>query len=655
MAEAVRQQLENQLDELEDLRRRGLFSLDEIRHIVKRRKAFEYALRRRQPQKVDFLRYIQYELSLEELRKKRKKARNLTRTNNASEFAIVRRLHFTFHRALLKFKGDVRLWNQYFDFCEQSGAAKVTSKAFGTALQYHPNEAGIWVKAAKWEFEHNANIKAARILMQRGLRINPKSADLWREYLRLELLFLEKVVLRREILGLSTAAEDVAERTEEEQRESEKVAQAQEREANSINRSTNDDDDSDVDDVYNIGSDDEAAFDPTQKQAVVVPALEAEKDAAPLLGDRFLKGDIPLLILRAAQEEFASDVATQLTFLPVVRLFRGTKHIRDEIYKSLPDSEQAAEAIARRPVEDIAADSVMMDENDYAAALQQSIHLFEQACKTASMHERFCTFLLEQLQATPSSNTAQAALLVTALLAACDRAVTAGLATPGIYKAWCEASVALGRGSVADALARAEQGARATKSVEAWTYCLRLHVLAGESDVDAFGKLVEASLASCTHLDVAPLHTVWLDFLTVHGSAKQITKAFNAAVEALHGPRSEPFCVRYVLWANISGGVVKAREAYTRLLDKLGLSFLSLYRTCLDLEMAQPAVDQTVVRRLYERALASHGQHSTELWLACMQTERSWRCFDRLSALHWRAVKQLADPAEFIERASHMQ
>lgn len=77
MAEAVRQHLESQVAELEDLRRRGIFSAEEIkyvwdvrgraeadcsRRIVRKRRAFEYALRRRSPQKSDFLRYIEVTL-----------------------------------------------------------------------------------------------------------------------------------------------------------------------------------------------------------------------------------------------------------------------------------------------------------------------------------------------------------------------------------------------------------------------------------------------------------------------------------------------------------------------------------------------------------------------------------------------------------------
>lgn len=42
------------------------------REIVKKRRGFEYALRRRQKRKEDYLAYVQYELNVEALRRKRK-------------------------------------------------------------------------------------------------------------------------------------------------------------------------------------------------------------------------------------------------------------------------------------------------------------------------------------------------------------------------------------------------------------------------------------------------------------------------------------------------------------------------------------------------------------------------------------------------------
>jgi U3 small nucleolar RNA-associated protein 6 len=59
------------LAELKDLGEKGLFSPVEIKHIIKKRTAFETALVRRIPNKNDYLRYAAYEMGLEALRRKR--------------------------------------------------------------------------------------------------------------------------------------------------------------------------------------------------------------------------------------------------------------------------------------------------------------------------------------------------------------------------------------------------------------------------------------------------------------------------------------------------------------------------------------------------------------------------------------------------------
>ena len=69
------------------------------------------------------------------------------------------------------------------------------------AIRFHPKVPGIWIYAAAWEFDHNLNVAAARALMQNGLRMCPTSEDLWIEYLRMELTYLNKLKARKVALG----------------------------------------------------------------------------------------------------------------------------------------------------------------------------------------------------------------------------------------------------------------------------------------------------------------------------------------------------------------------------------------------------------------------------------------------------------------------
>ncbi|KAJ3331442.1 U3 snoRNP protein [Blyttiomyces sp. JEL0837] len=131
MAETVHFYLERMVPELEDLEQRGIFTKDEIKAIVKRRTALEYAVHRRIGRRADFLRYIEYEVNLDRLRRKRKarfgldvKAKEGEKQMTISDYSITRRVHSLYQKALKKFPGDLSLWCQYYEWCQSAKSSK---------------------------------------------------------------------------------------------------------------------------------------------------------------------------------------------------------------------------------------------------------------------------------------------------------------------------------------------------------------------------------------------------------------------------------------------------------------------------------------------------------------------------------------------------
>ncbi|XP_028093978.1 U3 small nucleolar RNA-associated protein 6 homolog isoform X2 [Camellia sinensis] len=207
MADVVQYKLERMVDELNDLECRGLFSRREIAEIVKQRRKFEYRLKRPSPLKQDFIAYIDYEKQLEALRLLRKKAvaRELKKQNkkmkkSVSDFAGVSRILEIYRLATNRFKGDIELWFQYLEFCRERKNGRM-KKVLAQLIRFHPKVPGVWIYAAAWEFDHNLNAAAARALMQSGLRSCTTSGDLWVEYLRMELTYLNKLKARKVALG----------------------------------------------------------------------------------------------------------------------------------------------------------------------------------------------------------------------------------------------------------------------------------------------------------------------------------------------------------------------------------------------------------------------------------------------------------------------
>ncbi|KLO16918.1 hypothetical protein SCHPADRAFT_937468 [Schizopora paradoxa] len=206
--ERVQFQQEQMLSELKDLAQKGIFTQAELKQIMKKRTAFETTLVRRVPRKGDFLRYAAYEMSLEALRRKRVERLKLPKgPPSVSDYALVRRQFQIFERALKKFKEDVGLWVQYLQVAKREGARALVGRISARALQLHPNSPSLYILAASHELDHLSH-SAARVLLQRGIRLNPESIDLWREYLKMELGFVESLRRRWEVLGLDANAPD---------------------------------------------------------------------------------------------------------------------------------------------------------------------------------------------------------------------------------------------------------------------------------------------------------------------------------------------------------------------------------------------------------------------------------------------------------------
>lgn len=225
MAEHVQAALDHMVAPLRDLMDRHIFSQDEIRAIVTRRRESEYLLRRRAARKADFVRYIEAEMMLEKLRalrteKKKRDHRRAQRekgidadennhnNNNKDkedpigDVHIIQHIHLLFVRAIRKFRSDLSLHLQHAEFCKTAKSWTRLGRVYAEALQIFPREAGIWIEAASNEFfGPNRSVKSARVLLQRALRLNGNtSEELWIQYFVLELHYAQTLKGRRKIL-----------------------------------------------------------------------------------------------------------------------------------------------------------------------------------------------------------------------------------------------------------------------------------------------------------------------------------------------------------------------------------------------------------------------------------------------------------------------
>uniref|UniRef100_A0A8C8DBQ1 UTP6 small subunit processome component n=1 Tax=Oryzias sinensis TaxID=183150 RepID=A0A8C8DBQ1_9TELE len=198
MAEIVQQRIEDRIPELEQLERVGLFTKKEVKSVVKRVTALEYKLHRLIVNKEDFIAYIQYEINVLELIKKRRAHIHYKFKREEIEFPIIHRIHGIFRRATKKWKDDVQLWLSHVAFCKKWVSQQ-------GVLSY----ATLWIMAAKSELEDQDSSESARHLFLRALRFHPNNKKVYQEYFRMELLHAEK--LRKQKAELEKAEIDLGE------------------------------------------------------------------------------------------------------------------------------------------------------------------------------------------------------------------------------------------------------------------------------------------------------------------------------------------------------------------------------------------------------------------------------------------------------------
>lgn len=167
---------------------------DEITAIVQKRSEFEITVNTPGSHPSNYIRYVDYEVNLEALRRKRVQRLGI---KGSKVYSGQKRIFSIFDRATKKFPGDLPLWMHYLQFCHKNEAYKKLDHALTRLLRLHPTKPELWIYAAQYELEANGSISAARLYLQRGLRFCERMKTIWIEYAKLEMTFIAKIEGRR--------------------------------------------------------------------------------------------------------------------------------------------------------------------------------------------------------------------------------------------------------------------------------------------------------------------------------------------------------------------------------------------------------------------------------------------------------------------------
>ncbi|CAM8906698.1 unnamed protein product [Rhodiola kirilowii] len=650
MADVVQYKLERMVNELDDLEKRGLFTRREIAEIVKQRRKFEYRLKRPSPLKQDYLSYIEYEKQVDALRFLRKKAvaRDLKDKGNkrmkkgVSDFSGVSRILDIYRLAVTRFKGDVELWFQYSEFCKERRNGRM-KKVLAQLIRFHPKVPGVWIYAAAWEFDYNLNVSAARALMQNGLRVCPNSEDLWVEYLRMELTYLNKLKARKVALGEDEGSL-VAKQVD--------AGEKQWRDENqdlfmSIQDGEGKEEGRDVENEQSKKSDlfQEQAL--SILQAVYGGAVEAIPSSIGLRQRLF-------------------EMAEATNFAQSEELKR---QILDDMKRDFSTVPKYWEWLAK--IEFYVPESTPLETGGdvtNVSRLHRAIKVYEEAINyvpTVTMFKSYINFLLAKVAAKQgeqkdddlSSHPEDA---MCRIMNVYEKAQATGCLDEDIACQYI--SLHLQHGQLQEARNLAKHLCSGTLSLAPQLWTLRLSIemrcvteksrSSSEDDLSSIFQLLQNVLR---RIDSTAAESLWLLAIKFFANKKSyFDKLVEVSLYSLakgSGNGNEfslsSTIVNFILQKD---GIQQARKMYKRFLA-LPRPGLALYRTCIELESHLASVGNqdclTTLRKLFESALGIY-EHDLSLWQDYYAIELKIGTPETSSAVHWRARKTLGDNAAFV-------
>ncbi|KAJ1879014.1 U3 snoRNP protein [Coemansia sp. RSA 486] len=691
MAEIVQYQLERMVPELEDLERRKLFTKAEIKAIVKKRTKFEYALKRRQVPCAAFLRYIEYEMNVDALRVKRKqRLGQVGDKTTLSDYSISQRVISVYERALVRHQKSVAMWIQYIDYLSnqqkgdsEQGYARTLAKVYARAIIAHPFHEELWIGAAAHELEINGNGHGARVLLQRALRVNPKSQKLWIEYFRLEVLLVEKIRARRRVLGIDGSAK--AEQEVEVEVEAEEEVEAAEDGDNTVIKL-------DALDEEGAKQDDgmreiENRIEEIQMQRTKPRATmdEAQREAQASQNNEYLQGAVPKLVYEQAIVAVPRSLSFREEFASIYRQYGGFDQACQRVLESIEvDFAMDPEARAYLCTAHLGAVSVGSPElvdalklavDKYAGALQQLdspemwtryvefLVQWRDACKNDldSLHKYFSVLidraLASVMQQTQTRASPQLALMVA------DTAIERGKPTDALDwlreatrlfatsdKLWARRLELMVNSEGHGRVERMFENEALSKCPESrmlwdqWLTWLESRFRGGELSVDRVQAKYLASFIRTAQLgsDHADLRTYlqvryveWAWALPQHIKLRSAAEVSASIIEQSYDDDDDDDVEVNNTQATVSSGNLDAlRRAYNNV-ARHAFPTIGFYRRCLELE---PASEH---RKMLHEMACRVNDLDIQTWLEYLRFLLESRNLDSASAVFYRASKAM--------------
>ncbi|XP_009987649.1 PREDICTED: U3 small nucleolar RNA-associated protein 6 homolog, partial [Tauraco erythrolophus] len=552
--------------------------------ILRKASALEYKIQRRALRKEDFISYIQYEINLLELIKKRRARIGYSFKKDEIENSILHRVHSVFKRATGKWKEDVQLWLSHVAFCKQWNAKHQLSKVFSSMLAIHSNKPALWIMAAKWEMETQLSSESARHLFLRALRFHPECPKLYQEYFRMELMHAEKQ--RKEKKEFEQAKMDLGEFNYSEEILNGEMARI----------------------IYR---------DAAQK----IKGVEFHLAVLSIAKLFDFTQDLQKEILESLQTKFADDPLTW-DYMARRELELGSLQPTEHTTKQMKVSEMSQR------------------EERCCAVFEEAV----KAVPTEDMWKCYITFCLERYnRKTNSEELKQKRLERT--LSVFHKALESSLLPEALYKQWLQ--LLLESNLLEKATEVAEAATKCfSLSVEAWQMRLQVLIQLKSDGVSQCFEEAIRHVKSKGTLPLWTLWVEWSEGTNSKEDTEALYQyrlsSYNHRIIKYPPAESVTMKEKYLDWTYRNRGYKKVKRIFTSLCENRPFS-LDFFRKMIQIEKEQESCKMLHLREYYERALREFGSTDSNLWLDYIKEELSHPQGkpENCGSIHWRAMKML--------------
>lgn len=191
MSNAVQFNMEKMVSELKNYKDLGIFGEDEIKNIIERRRMHEYRLQNSRKRAIDYIRYIEYQIDLE-AQKDGIKSTKAIKEDSFDEM-LSNSIIYVFKKALKNFPTDINILIMFTNYAIKKQCYDDLRLVFGEFCLRNIRDIDLWIFCCSKLIEIG-DFQSARLLIQKGIKINSKSKKIRLEYFKMEILYMDNLL-----------------------------------------------------------------------------------------------------------------------------------------------------------------------------------------------------------------------------------------------------------------------------------------------------------------------------------------------------------------------------------------------------------------------------------------------------------------------------